>query len=110
MDLPYVYSTEGKIKGPDYFDADARGDLMSAGMSLISGNTAGAMGSLFGFAKDAFGANRAHEKAKKNKGSSADVIQWSGCKDDQTVSPLLWRGQGDIEAGMAEGLGQDERG
>lgn len=54
-------------------------------MSLVQGNTAGAMGSFFGIAKDMFGANRTHEKAKKTKGSSADVIQWSGCKDDQTV-------------------------
>jgi hypothetical protein len=86
MDLPYVYSTEGKIKGPDYFTTDTRDDLLSAGMSLLTGNTGGALGSLFGAAKDMFGTNRAHERAKKTKGSSADVIQWSGCKDDQTVS------------------------
>jgi hypothetical protein len=44
-------------------------------MSLVQGNTAGAMGSFFAIAKDMFGANRTHEKAKKTKGSSADVIQ-----------------------------------
>lgn len=59
---------------------------MSAGVSLLSGNTAGAMSSLFGAAKGAFEMNRAHEKTKKTKTSSADVIMWSGCKDDQTVS------------------------
>jgi hypothetical protein len=59
---------------------------MSTGVSLLTGNTAGAMSSLFGAAKGAFDMNRAHEKTKKTKTSPADVIMWSGCKDDQTVS------------------------
>lgn len=58
---------------------------MSAGMSLLTGNTAGAMSSLFGAAKGAFDMNQSHEKTKKTKTSPADVIMWSGCKDDQTV-------------------------
>lgn len=86
MDLPYIYSTEGKIKGPDYFDKDTQKNLLGAARHLAMGNTAGAMTGLFGAAKDAFGANRAHEKTKKEKESPADVIMWSGCKDSQTVS------------------------
>lgn len=59
---------------------------MSAGMSLLTGNTAGAMSSLFGAAKGAFNANQSNEKTKKTRTSPADVVMWSGCKDDQTVS------------------------
>jgi len=58
---------------------------MSAGKSLLTGNTAGMMSSLFGAAKGAFESNQAHEKTKKTKTSSADVVMWSGCKDSQTV-------------------------
>jgi hypothetical protein len=43
------------------------------------------MSSLFGAAKGAFESNQAHEKTKKTKTSSADVVMWSGCKDSQTV-------------------------
>ena len=62
---------------------------MSAGKSLLTGNTAGMMSSLFGAAKGAFESNQAHEKTKKTKTSSADVVMWSGCKDSQTVGFLL---------------------
>jgi hypothetical protein len=89
MDLPYIYSTEGKIKGPDYFDAETTQDLMGAGMALLTGDTGGAMGKLFGATKDMFGAKKADEKGRKNKSSPADVIMWSGCKDEQTVSVSL---------------------
>lgn len=85
MDLPYVYTTEGKIKGPDYFTAETTQDLVGAGMALLSGDTDGAMGKFFGAAKDMFGVRKAEEKGKKLKRSPADVIMWSGCKDEQTV-------------------------
>jgi len=62
---------------------------MSAGMSLMTGNTAGMMSSLFVAAKGAFESNQSHEKTKKTKTSPADVVMWSGCKDSQTVCPLV---------------------
>jgi hypothetical protein len=86
MDLPYIYTTDGKIKGPDFFTEETTQDLMGGGMALLSGDTGGAMSKLFGAAKDMFGAHTANEKGKKMKSSSADVVMWSGCKDEQTVS------------------------
>lgn len=80
------YSTEGTIKTPNLLE-ETQEDLLSAGKSLLTGNTAGMMSSLFGAAKGAFELNQAHEKTKKTKTSSADVVMWSGCKDSQTVSP-----------------------
>lgn len=44
------------------------------------------MTSLFGAAKSAWAANKAEEKTKRTKTSPADVVMWSGCKDNQTVS------------------------
>ena len=53
------------------------------------GNTAGAMTGLFGAAKGAFSTNRAEAKTKQLRESPADVIMWSGCKDNQTLCLLI---------------------
>jgi hypothetical protein len=39
---------------------------------------------VFGLAKSAFRGDGAYNKTVKTRTSSADVIQWSGCKDAQT--------------------------
>ena len=58
---------------------------MGAGMSALQGNTDGLFKNLFGVAKGAWDENRAHEVTMETKTSPADVIQWAGCKDSQTV-------------------------
>jgi len=83
------YTTEGTIKTPNLLE-ETQDDLLSAGKSLLTGNTAGVMSSLFGAAKGAFESNQAHEKTKKTRTSSADVVMWSGCKDSQTVGSFLF--------------------
>lgn len=55
-------------------------------MDILRGDTGGIMTSLFGAAKSAWAANKTGEKTKKTKTSPADVVMWSGCKDNQTVS------------------------
>ncbi|ODN73584.1 hypothetical protein L202_08084 [Cryptococcus amylolentus CBS 6039] len=95
MDLPYVYDTEGNIKEPDLLQEASEG-LLGAGMDILRGDTNGIMKSLFGAAKSAFSANQANEKTKKTKTSPADVVMWSGCKDDQTSADTQ-------EAGKATG-------
>lgn len=52
----------------------------------MQGDSGGFFKGLMGIAKGAFDAKKSDSKAKKNNTSPADVIQWSGCKDDQTVS------------------------
>ncbi|KAG9020889.1 Ca(2+)-dependent cysteine protease [Tulasnella sp. JGI-2019a] len=59
-DLPFVYSTEGKIKG---------------GTKLLSRQ------------------NSAREFIRNTKGSPADVISWSACKDDQKCVDTMVDGQ-----------------
>ena len=78
------YSTEGKIKEPDYF-AGAQDDMLLAGKSALTGDSGGMFKGLMNIAKGAFDAHRADAKGKKNNTSPADVIQWAGCKDSQTV-------------------------
>lgn len=50
------------------------------------GNTGTAMTSLFGAAKSMFKEKQAGALLREQNTSEADVISWSGCKDDQTVS------------------------
>jgi len=96
MDLPYVYSTEGKIKEPNLL-AEAGQGLMSAGMSYLKGDTGGMLSGLMGLGKQVMNQNSgAAEKTKQTKTSPADVISWSGCKDSQTSADTQ-------EAGKATG-------
>ncbi|KAJ9108640.1 Ca(2+)-dependent cysteine protease [Naganishia adeliensis] len=84
LDLPYIYSTEGKIKEPNLL-AEAGQGLMSAGVSYLKGDVGGMMSGLMGLGKQFINSQSgAAEKAKQTKTSPADVVSWSGCKDDQT--------------------------
>ncbi|TFK99567.1 caspase domain-containing protein [Pterulicium gracile] len=96
LDLPYVYSTEGKIKEPN-LAAEAGQGLLSAVCSYAKGDMGGVFSSAMGLVKTV--ANRkdgAQEQARRTKTSPADVIQWSGCKDAQTSADTS-------EAGKATG-------
>lgn len=58
--------------------------FLSAAMSYARGDTGGALKTLFAFGKTAISGDKAYEKAKRTKTSAADVIAWSGSRDDQT--------------------------
>ncbi|KAM0237799.1 hypothetical protein ACHAP5_008923 [Fusarium lateritium] len=83
MDLPYVYSTKGVLKEPNLAREAASG-IFDAFKAYSSGDMAGAAGSIFSFAKTAFRGDDAYVKTKETRTSPADVIMWSGSKDDQT--------------------------
>lgn len=83
MDLPYVYSTKGVLKEPNLAKEAASG-IFDAFKAYSSGDMAGAAGSIFSFAKTAFRGDDAYVKTKETRTSPADVIMWSGSKDDQT--------------------------
>nr|GAT42971.1 predicted protein [Mycena chlorophos] len=96
LDLPYLYSTEGKLKEPN-LAAEAGSGLKNAFVSYRSGDIGGALKSAFGVVKTATGSNRrAEEYTRATRTSPADVISWSGCKDSQTSADA-------IEAGQATG-------
>ncbi|KAJ3532748.1 hypothetical protein NM688_g7380 [Phlebia brevispora] len=93
LDLPYIYSTEGKIKEPN-LAAEAGQGLLSAVTSYARGDLGGVFSSMTGIVKTATGSTqRAEKKARATKTSPADVISWSGCKDSQTSADTFEAGQ-----------------
>lgn len=96
LDLPYIYSTEGKVKEPN-LAAEAGQGLLSAVTSYARGDMGSVFSSVSGILKTATGSNqRAEKKARATKTSAADVISWSGCKDSQTSADT-------VEAGKSTG-------
>ncbi|RSH82827.1 Ca(2+)-dependent cysteine protease [Saitozyma podzolica] len=96
LDLPYVYSTEGKIKEPNLL-AEAGQGLMGAGMSYLRGDFGGMLSGIMNVGKTAMGSNsQAEQITRQTKTSPADVVMWSGCKDSQTSADTQ-------EAGRATG-------
>ncbi|KAG2149074.1 metacaspase-1 [Suillus bovinus] len=96
LDLPFVYSTEGKIKEPN-LAAEAGQSLMSAVTSYARGDMSGVFSSVKGLIKTASGDRQKAEMiSRTTKTSPADCISWSGCKDSQTSADAE-------EAGKATG-------
>jgi metacaspase-1 len=96
LDLPYIYSTEGKLKEPN-LAAEAGSGLLSAVTSYARGDMGGVFKSALGVLKTATGGTqKANEYAKRTRTSPADVISFSGCKDSQTSADT-------VEAGQATG-------
>jgi len=96
LDLPYVYSTEGKIKEPN-LKLEAGKDAIGIAKAYFAKDMRGVFegaGSLF--QKVAGQNSKAQQKARKTRTSPADVISWSGCKDEQTSADAY-------EAGTATG-------
>ncbi|KAH8886096.1 hypothetical protein GQ53DRAFT_876471 [Thozetella sp. PMI_491] len=83
MDLPYIYSTKGVLKEPNLAKEAGEG-LLTAISSYSSGDLEGVARSIMSFAKTAMFSEEAHKKTIATKTSPADVIMWSGSKDDQT--------------------------
>lgn len=83
LDLPYIYSTKGVLKEPN-LAAEAGQGLLKAISSYAQGDTAGVASAIFNFAKTAYKGDDGYKKTIETKTSPADVIMWSGSKDDQT--------------------------
>ncbi|KAM5530406.1 hypothetical protein V8D89_015917 [Ganoderma adspersum] len=93
LDLPYIYSTEGKIKEPN-LAAEAGQGVLSAVTSYARGDMGGVFSSVSGLLKTATGGTqRAERRTRETKTSPADVISWSGCKDSQTSADTFEAGQ-----------------
>nr|CEG04868.1 unnamed protein product [Fusarium clavum] len=83
MDLPYVYSTKGVLKEPNLAKEAATG-LFDAFSAYSRGDLAGAASSVFALAKSAMTGDEVYEYNKQTRTSPADVVMFSGSKDDQT--------------------------
>ncbi|KAH6891008.1 caspase domain-containing protein [Thelonectria olida] len=83
LDLPYIYSTQGILKEPNLAKEAGQG-LLGVISSYSQGDLGGVASNILGFIKKAANGDEARERAISTKTSSADVIMWSGSKDDQT--------------------------
>ncbi|KAH7157189.1 caspase domain-containing protein [Dactylonectria macrodidyma] len=83
LDLPYIYSTQGILKEPNLAKEAGQG-LLGAISSYSQGDLGGVANNILGFIKKAANGDDARDRTIATKTSPADVIMWSGSKDDQT--------------------------
>ncbi|KAJ5172104.1 hypothetical protein N7492_004697 [Penicillium capsulatum] len=92
LDLPYVYSTSGVLKEPNLAKEAGQG-LLGVVSAYARGDMGGMMSTAMGFLKKATKGDEVYERNKQTKTSPADVIMWSGSKDDQTSQDAQIAGQ-----------------
>ncbi|RMZ91106.1 hypothetical protein DV736_g1656, partial [Chaetothyriales sp. CBS 134916] len=92
LDLPYVYSTQGVLKEPNLAKEAGQG-LLSIVSSYARGDLGGMASTAMGLFKKAATGNSVYERNKETKTSPADVIMWSGSKDEQTSQDANIAGQ-----------------
>ncbi|KAI8391697.1 peptidase C14, caspase domain-containing protein [Radiomyces spectabilis] len=92
LDLPYVYSTQGVLKEQNLFK-DAGSGLLNAGLAYATGNVGGALSSFMSIGKKVLGGRKVDERIKRFKSSAADVVMFSGCKDEQTSADAFEAGR-----------------
>ncbi|KFY88221.1 hypothetical protein V500_06462 [Pseudogymnoascus sp. VKM F-4518 (FW-2643)] len=83
LDLPYIYSTQGILKEPNLAKEAGQG-LLSVISSYSRGDMGGVASNFMGFIKKATNGDEAYNRTVATKTSPADVVMWSGSKDDQT--------------------------
>ncbi|KAJ2979701.1 hypothetical protein NUW58_g7137 [Xylaria curta] len=110
LDLPYIYSTKGVLKEPN-LAAEAGQGLLKAITSYASGDTGGMASAIMGIAKSAVSGNSGYKKTIETKTSPADVIMWSGSKDDQTSADATIASQatGAMSWAFVKALKQDPK-
>jgi len=92
LDLPYIYSTSGVLKEPNLAKEAGQG-LLSIVSSYARGDLGGMASTAMGLFKKATTGRDVYERNKVTKTSPADVIMWSGSKDEQTSQDAQIGGQ-----------------
>ena len=92
LDLPYVYSTQGLLKEPNLAKEAGMG-LLGIVSSYSRGDILGMAGTAMGLFKKAVAGDEVYQRNLRTKTSPADVIMWSGSKDDQTSADAAIAGQ-----------------
>ena len=89
LDLPYIYSTQGVLKEPNLAKEAGQG-LLGIVSAYARGDMGGIASTAMGFFKKATQGDEVYQKNLVTKTSPADVIMWSGSKDDQTSYVTLF--------------------
>ena len=92
LDLPYIYSTSGTLKEPNLAKEAGQG-LLSIVSQYARGDIGGIAQTVQKVFKMAATGEQTQQRARVTKTSSADVIMWSGSKDDQTSQDAQIAGQ-----------------
>jgi len=99
LDLPFTYTPDGNL---EIHETDNRKAAMSAaikaGMSLVRGNKMGAIqqgiqAATLYYSKGGDSNEEARQNQIKIRSTNADVIQFSGCRDEQTSADANIGGQ-----------------
>lgn len=83
LDLPYIYSTQGILKEPNLAKEAGKG-LLGIGKAYLSGDMGSVVSGVSGFFKKATRGEDTYQRNLRTKTSPADVVMWSGSKDEQT--------------------------
>lgn len=89
LDLPYIYSTQGVLKEPN-LAKDAGANILGMLSSYGQGDIGGMLKKGMTLFNRATKGEAAHERTLATKTSPADVIMFSGSKDDQTSYVVLF--------------------
>lgn len=92
LDLPYIYSTAGMLKEPNLAKEAGQG-LLGVVQAYARGDMGSMMSTAMGLIKKVGKGDEAYERTKQTKTSPADVIMWSGSKDEQTSQDATINGQ-----------------
>lgn len=92
LDLPYLYSTQGVLKEPNLAKEAGQG-LLGIVSSYARGDMSGMASTAMSLFKKATKGDSTYQQNIRTKTSSADVIMWSGSKDDQTSQDAQIAGQ-----------------
>lgn len=92
LDLPYIYSTQGILKEPNLAKEAGQG-LLGIVSSYARGDLGGMANTAMSLFKKATSGDKVYKENVRTKTSPADVIMWSGSKDDQTSQDAQIAGQ-----------------
>jgi hypothetical protein len=92
LDLPFIYSTRGVIKRPHILKQSAT-SILSVGAKYLHGEAENLKTTLTSFASNVMSGPKIRRKNRETHTSPADVIMFSGCKDEQTSADAHEAGQ-----------------
>lgn len=102
LDLPYIFKTDGTYHEVGLSIKYIPKTLTEAGVEALHGDTAAAKKKLVDMGKVILTAPKKAKKLKKTNSSPAEVLMFSGCKDEQNAADTAVQGQ--AEALVSTGL------